>query len=653
MLKNTKLLISQKQEKSQPISTTWVLNKDTTTPKLAWDIRNFCEKNGLTVKRLDSTHLRITGLAEKHAKIHKTELNNYSALNTVTGKNITYRGLPLNTDSKKVIANLPPDIGQCVKHVLGLSNAPVASPRYHVQKKDATGIPHDLQSRFLSSFTPPQLATIYNFPLGDGTGQKIGIIELGGGYLPSDITAYLAQLGMNVKPSITDVSVDGAVNDTSDSDASMEVTLDIEIAVAIAPQAEFRVYFCPNSDQGFYDGILRAYQDGCSIISISWGGAEIYWNSGTLDAYNSLLQRLAGDGCTIFVAAGDNGSSDGVYQGLSVDFPASSPYSVGCGGTRLVSNGINILQEAVWNNNSTFSATGGGISNYFDKPEYQNNVQSLTTKRGVPDVAANADPNTGYLIYFFGNQIVVGGTSAVAPLLAGLQARVNANIGYAAGFIHPLLYASPDAFSDITIGNNGLYQASTGWDPCTGNGRPIGTTFQNMFVPAPVVSLDPVASFAAFPNSGVTPLAVMFSDGSTGVINERLWTFGDCTTSTGGDSVHVYQIPGTYTVSLQVTNAYGTSTETKTDYITVHQVPKPTVSFVAQKLTGVAPFTVNFINNSTNGVSFLWDFGDGTNSTHKNPIHIYTKIGIYPITLTVTNNAGTKTLKKKRYITVK
>jgi kumamolisin len=636
MLKNTKLLVSQKQEKTQPISTTWILNKDTMSSQVAWDLRIFCEKNGLTVKRINPTHLIITGLAEQHAKIHKIELNNYSAINTVTEKNITYRGLPLNTDFKKVIANLPASIRHCVKHVLGLSNAPVASPRYHVQK-DATGIPHELQSHFMTAFTPPQLATIYNFPLSTCTGQKIGIIELGGGYLPSDITAYLAKLGINVEPNITDVSVDGAVNDISDYSLSMEVTLDIEIAVAIAPQAAFRVYFCPNTDRGFYNGILRAYQDGCNIISISWGAAEIYWDSSTLDVYNSLLQTLAENNCTVFVAAGDNGS---------VDFPASSPYSVSCGGTRLVSNGINILQEAVWNG-------GGGISNYFDKPEYQSNVQSLTTKRGVPDIAANADPNTGYLIYFFGEQIVVGGTSAVSPLLAGLQARVNANIGYSAGFIHPVLYGSPDAFSDITIGNNGLYQASSGWDLCTGNGRPIGTVFQNSFGPAPVVPLDPIASFEAFPNSGVVPLAVTFSDVSTGDINERLWTFGDGTISTGGDSVHVYQTPGIYTVSLQVTNNLLNSTETKTDYIIVSQVPEPTVAFIAQKLTGIAPFTVNFINNSTNGVSFLWDFGDGTSSLLKNPIHIYNKIGIYSIILTVANNAGTKTLKKKRYIIVK
>jgi kumamolisin len=191
-------------------------------------------------------------------------------------------------------------------------------------------------------------------------------------------------------------------------------------------------------------------------------------------------------GVTVCVAAGDDGSTDGVTDGQNhVDFPASSPNVLACGGTRLVSSSIAITSETVWNelaNNE--GATGGGVSDVFPLPSWQNGVgvppsanPSHNVGRGVPDVAGDADPTTGYVTLFDGHSDVIGGTSAVAPLWAGLIALINERMGKPAGFINPLLYQSPEKapdFNDVTSGNNGAYTAGPGWDACTGLGSPIG-----------------------------------------------------------------------------------------------------------------------------------------------------------------------------------
>jgi kumamolisin len=181
------------------------------------------------------------------------------------------------------------------------------------------------------------------------------------------------------------------------------------------------------------------------------------------------------------VASGDSGSSDGVPGGaVHVDFPASSPYALACGGTRLKATATTILGEVVWHD--AFGATGGGVSAFFALPVWQQGRDATTvqgavqplTARGVPDVAADADPQTGYEVVVDGVQTVFGGTSAVAPLWAGLIARINALTGRRAGYVQPVLYPRESAFRDITRGNNGAYRASAGWDACTGLGSPVG-----------------------------------------------------------------------------------------------------------------------------------------------------------------------------------
>jgi kumamolisin len=294
----------------------------------------------------------------------------------------------------------------------------------------------------------------------------------------------------------TAISVDGALNrPTGDpGSADGEVALDIEVAGAVAPGARLAVYFAPNTDQGFLDAINAAIHDKVrkpSVISISWGSPEAEWTPQALNAFNAAFHDAALLGISVCVAAGDNGSSDGENDGGNhVDFPSSSPWVLACGGTKLAASGGKIQSEVVWNEGESGGATGGGVSSHFSKPAYQLAVNVPKpartvnpTGRGVPDVAGDADPETGYIVIVDGEEGVIGGTSAVAPLWAGLIALLNGNIGKNLGWFHPQLYGmliQHKALHDITSGNNGAYRAQVGWDACTGLGSPDGQAMLNL-----------------------------------------------------------------------------------------------------------------------------------------------------------------------------
>jgi kumamolisin len=264
------------------------------------------------------------------------------------------------------------------------------------------------------------------------------------------------------------------------------VMLDIEVVGAVANDAAIAVYFAPNTDQGFIDALSTAVHDTTykpSVISISWGQSEDSWSEQARTQMEQIFTEAAGLGVTVTVAAGDNGSTDSVTDGQQhVDFPASAPHALACGGTSLQASNGTISSESVWNDPGD-GATGGGVSRQFPLPSYQananvpNNVDSGTTGRGVPDVSGDADPGTGYRILVDGANQTIGGTSAVAPLWAGLIARLNQELGAAVGFVQPRLYGllGTPAFQDITNGNNGSYSAGPGWDACTGLGSPNGT----------------------------------------------------------------------------------------------------------------------------------------------------------------------------------
>jgi kumamolisin len=382
--------------------------------------------------------------------------------------------------------HLPDELHGVVTAVLGLDNRPQAHPRFRARP------PHgNVQWRAAAadsaSFTPTELASLYGFPSGTGQGECIGIIELGGGYRTADLQKYFSELNI-ASPRVSAVSVDhGRNNATGDPNGpDGEVMLDIEVAGAIAPGASIVVYFAPNTDAGFRDAVSTAVHDAKnkpSVISISWGGPESSWTPQAMTALDEAIQAGAAMGVTICVASGDNGSDDGVGDGANhVDFPASSPHALGCGGTSLQASEGSITSETVWNDGPNGGAGGGGVSSFFALPSYQEGLHVTLTQggrqplqmRGVPDVCGDADPQTGYDVRVDGSDTIIGGTSAVAPLWAGLIARINAAKASPVGFISPALYSHPGALRDITQGNNGSFAASPGWDACTGLGSPNG-----------------------------------------------------------------------------------------------------------------------------------------------------------------------------------
>ncbi len=372
---------------------------------------------------------------------------------------------------------LPADITDDVVAVMGFDQRPVAKTHFRKAKKKK---PQAI------SYTPAQVAARYKFPTGlDGTGETVGLIELGGGYVESEVATYFTTNGVTRTGTLLSVGVDGAANAGANdpTGADGEVQLDIEVVGSVAPAANIVVYFGPNQGSGFQDAISAAINDQTnkpSVISISWGGPESSYAQQDMDAMNQTLAQGAALGISVCVASGDSGASDGT-SAKAVDFPASSPNVLGCGGTSLPATG----KEVAWNDGSSGGASGGGFSTVYPQPSWQTGVKGITgAQRGVPDVAGDADPETGYDVSVDGTTEVIGGTSAVAPLWAGLLALINQSVKARVGFVNPLLYKSTSAFTDITSGNNNGYSAGVGWDPVTGLGSPIGTSVLAALTPA-------------------------------------------------------------------------------------------------------------------------------------------------------------------------
>jgi kumamolisin len=433
-------------------------------------VRAFASEYGLTVSGVDQARRAVSlrGTLDQAAQAFGAQdLGLFTS-----GGGVAYRG-------RQGPLTLPPGLDGVVTGVFGIDNRPQAHPRLRRHQHAAAAA---------TSYTPVQVAQAYDFPSAfTGQGQAVGILELGGGFSTADLATYFQSLNL-ATPSVTAVSVDGASNSPgTDTNADGEVMLDVEVVGAVAPGASIAVYFAPNSDQGFIDGLSTAVHDTTnkpSVISISWGQSEDAWTAQARTQMEQIFTDAAALGVTVTVAAGDNGSTDGVTDGQQhVDFPASAPHALACGGTSLQAANGQITAETVWNDGSGGGATGGGVSRQFALPSYQSaanvpdNVDSNSNGRGVPDVAGNADPATGYQILVDGNQETIGGTSAVAPLWAGLIARLNQSLGKPVGFLQPQLYPllGSAAFRDVTSGNNGSYSAGPGWDACTGLGSPSGS----------------------------------------------------------------------------------------------------------------------------------------------------------------------------------
>ncbi|ADG97863.1 Peptidase S53 propeptide [Segniliparus rotundus DSM 44985] len=373
---------------------------------------------------------------------------------------------------------LPAELADVVTAVLGVDNRPQARPSLQLASA-ATG---------LVAYTPPELARIYNFPEDvSGAGQRLAILELGGGYSISELQNYFAQLGV-AAPTVRSVSVDGASNapQGTPNGPDGEVLLDIEVAGAMANGAEVIVYFAPNTDQGFLDAVSKAIHasPAPTALSISWGAPEYEWTDQAVNAMNEVFADAAALGVTVIAAAGDDGSSNGgLFWESGVNFPASSQLVLACGGTTLYADPSSgaVSSETVWNAGSS-GATGGGISDLFLRPTWQSTVSvpGGGRMRGLPDVSAVADSGTGYIVLVDGVLTVLGGTSAVAPLWAALVCRLVESLGRPLGLLQPLIYpesfgqSAAPAFRDITQGSNGAYQAAAGWDACTGLGVPNG-----------------------------------------------------------------------------------------------------------------------------------------------------------------------------------
>lgn len=450
----------------------------------------FADEHGLHVEEADadSRMVVLTGTAQAASAAFGTRLEVYHSDET----DESYRG-------RVGPVHIPEQLSNVVTLVAGLDNRPQAKARTAPPQGTVT-------------YTTPELATIYDFPANlDGSGQCIGVLEFAGGYQQSDLSQYFQNLGLS-EPAVTSVSVDGTQNSPG-SNADYEVVLDIEVAGAAAPGAAIVVYFAQFTEAGWVEALTKAVHDTAnnpSVLSVSWGYPEledagtVAWTAQVMDEVNTVLAEAAQLGVTIILAAGDDGSIDGITDGkVHVDFPASSPNVLACGGTTLHASSQAWQSEIVWNRGirsqgAGHGATGGGVSEHFPLPSWQSSSSaqvpvSVSTGykgRGLPDVAAVADADTGYYQFINGQAITDGGTSAAAPLWAALVARFNqslsqATAGARVGYWNPVLYGSigpSGAFHDITVGNNdalgdlnGAYTAGTGWDACSGWGTPQGT----------------------------------------------------------------------------------------------------------------------------------------------------------------------------------
>ena len=423
--------------------------------------------------------------------------------------------------------HIPADLAGVITGVFGLDTRQVGRPRIrrgNAQPVDieefrksakgrGRGAAHALPAPpFPGTFFPPQVAELYNYPSDfSGTGQNVAIFAFNGtgpdphgGYRLASLQTYFEQILGGKTPSITDVVVQGPGNDPgpdsqasgAQGDATGEVMLDMCVVGSVAPGANIFMYFTEFTSQGWLDGVNQAITDEnkIDVISISYGNPEDdpdgAWTAMGVQQVNQVFEAASAKGITICCASGDDGSSDQVPTGAHVDFPASSPFVLGVGGTKLVASSASpqtIVSEVVWNETlQSEGATGGGVSAVFTKPTYQETVNVPPSAdaphrigRGVPDVAAVADPETGVIVIHVDGKNLepIGGTSAAAPMWASLVARLNQGLKANCGLLNALIYQSEfpkNAFHDITSGNNGAYAAGSGWDACTGFGTPDG-----------------------------------------------------------------------------------------------------------------------------------------------------------------------------------
>jgi len=447
--------------------------------KVIHKVVRFALEHGLQVDKIDPDHHTIE-LSGSYLRARQAFQPDHLAL---------YRDGDSEFVARSGSLSAPAEIADQVVAVMGFDRRTAARPRHglradkphptksHAKKRRGIKLLPNAVSGNGPAFDPLEIARLYQFPVNvDGRGQTIALIELGGGYDKAQIAKYFSDKGVVRTGTLEDISVSGATNSpksgpTGDSDGiqfdtfDAEVQMDIEIAGSIAPAADILVFFAPNDANGFHSAIRKAVSDKrVTVISISWGFPESAWHELDTQALNQLFQSSRAD-VTICVASGDLGGTDGVTGGaLTPDFPASSSNVLACGGTSCPVDG----PETAWNDGSGHSS-GGGFSARFDMPAYQF-MSVVGNKRGEPDVAGNANYNARVN----GQDMRLSGTSAVAPLWAGLIALINQKLERNVGFVNVNLYQSTDAFNDVTSGGSDTHPSTSGWDPVTGLGSPNG-----------------------------------------------------------------------------------------------------------------------------------------------------------------------------------
>jgi len=433
-------------------------------------------------------------------------------------------------------AKLPQDIAPLIAAMTGLDDHRIQVQHFSTARRHNSGDPAGTKP-----LTPQQVAKFYNFPAGTGAGQVIGIYEMEtqdgpAGYSLSDITNSMKAFGGSLKlPTLVDVAVDG-VGNSGQSDG--ETGLDITVAGAIAQDATLAVYFTGGTAQNIINSLQRMIHPSAgdpvpTVISISYGFGPDDKNAHSFSAMEfkaigQLFQDAATLGITVLVSSGDSGAFIESKTEAQASYPATEPWVIACGGTTIGNVNGTTFDEWVWNDTGGAGpgATGGGVSNgRFPVPDYQQSLSpqpthivTKKTGRGIPDIAGNASENSGYPQVIQGQSEPVGGTSAVAPLYAGLIAVINANVGQSVGFLNPTLY-SPQAkankvFRDIlgapgpadnTLDGVTGYPAGPGWDACTGLGSLDGTALQSMFIGVGATTSPARTSAAGASTNAPTP----------------------------------------------------------------------------------------------------------------------------------------------------
>ncbi len=455
-------------------------------------VAQFGRAHGLSVVETSAARRTVVlkGTVQQMSSAFAVELDMYQT------DSETYRG-------RQGAVQIPTELASIVEGVFGLDNRQMARPLF--QQKEVPATPAaDGPAQATVPLTPPQVAKLYNFPTSpNASGQTIGLLEFGGGFNSSDIQLFYNSVGVAM-PTISSISVDSQPNNPADG-AATEVILDIDVAGSAAPGAKIAVYFAPWTEQGWVDAVTTAIHDTThkpSVISISWGWPELNtidgltWTSAAMNAVSTTFAEAAAMGVTVFVSSGDHGSDCGLNDKKAhVLYPGSDPYITSCGGTSISNVSGTTFTEHVWNDNDNNWITGGGISDYFAPPVWQAYAGTPVSANGgnhrgraIPDVAGNADGASGYNLFQNGRNIgSVGGTSATAPLYAGLVALLNAGLGEPVGYLNPLLYGMPygyvyrdinDGISNARGGAPG-YKSGPGFDCCTGLGVLNGVALEN------------------------------------------------------------------------------------------------------------------------------------------------------------------------------